>query len=196
MSELWWVFCWTFGVIALLVFTLMRLRNTKWISKEFFREVVVGALVALLSFWSAYGLYLFQEQCKELHMHEVRCRQLREELRYNTFLLQTGELVGHSPNFRLEAWYQFVGSDSFYRLPDDIKRTLSAFHDYLRLQNDGFLRVKKRDKLKEGDLSSEDMIAMLGPFLHYLVQNRIISLNDATLQWSLDENGIPRIAQP
>mgnify|MGYP001618026439 CR=1 FL=1 len=196
MSELWWVFCWTFGVIALLVFTLIRLRNTKWISKEFFREVVAGALVALLSFWSAYGLYLFQEHRKALHMHEVRCRQLREELRYNTFLLQTGELVGRSPDFRLESWYQFAGSDSFYRLPDDIKRTLSSFHNYLRLQNDGFLKVTKRDKLKEGDLSSQDMIAMLGPFLHYLVQNRIISLNDATLQWSLNENGMPGIAQP
>lgn len=196
MSNLVWVFCWTFGVVALLIFVLVRLRNTKWISKEFFREIIAGALIALLSFWSAYGLYLFQEHREEQDAHVARYRQLREELRYNVHLLQVGELVGHSPDFRLEAWYQFAGSDSFYRLPDDIKRTLTSFHNYLRLQNDGFLKITKRDKLKEGDLSAQDMINMLTPFLHYLVQRHIISLNDATLQWSLDENAIPRIVAP
>ena len=147
------------------------------------RHLVIGAF---LGFFLSLGGTHFWRVLDRQEQHAERCRRLREELRYNTVLLQVAELRGHNPTFHLEAWKEFSGSDSFYVLPDDVKRALTSFHLFLRLRNNGLLGPHKFSKLKESDLSSKDLAGLLAPFLEYLVRERIISPNDATLQWNLD----------
>ncbi|MDO8730480.1 MAG: hypothetical protein Q7J69_04770 [Candidatus Omnitrophota bacterium] len=103
------------ALLAGFILVLLRLRETTFVSGEFFREtmaqIIAGLLIALIaslaSFWSAYGLYKLQENDKVASSQADAFIKIKNEVSENRLTLGQ-ELKREKPLVRnllkTEAW--------------------------------------------------------------------------------------------
>lgn len=165
------------------------------------KEVTISLISVVIGAILGFGLTIGYDTWKELKENKKEdaklCRKLLEEIRYNIKQAQFMELTGKFTSFRIDEWLNFTGSNVFYELSDDIKRTLDSFYTIIRLNNDGIIKSKKLEEKQKGEMTTAELSPLISPFLEYLIKNKIITISDATLQWIIPkkiENDLKNIA--